>query len=184
MYKKIASNTLAQIISKVLTAIISIVLIGLLTKYLPMELYGSYNKIYSYLGIFAFLADLGLYTIAIREIASGNTPKEKIIGNILTLRTILGLAIWGLAILIALVLPGYHDTLTLMAIAIVGAFTLVSLINSSLLALMQSQMKMEFSVVSLIAGKLLNLGLIALALLFIFRESSEVSFAFLAVFVA
>ena len=184
LYKKIASNTIAQIVSKMLTALISIVLIGLLTKYLPMELYGSYNKVYSYLGIFAFLADLWLYTIAIREISAWHTAKEKIIGNIMTLRTILGLWIWVLAIFIALVLPGYHDTLTLIAIAIVGAFTLVSLINSSLLALMQSQMKMEFSLVSLISGKLLNLGLIALALLYIFQESSEVSFAFLSVFIA
>lgn len=49
---------------------------------------------------------------------------------------------------------------------------------------MQSQMKMEFSLVSLISGKMLNLGLIVLALLYIFQESSEVSFAFLSVFVA
>lgn len=58
MYRKIASNTLAQIVSKMMTAIISIVLIGILTKYLPIEQYGAYNKVYNYLGIFAFLADL------------------------------------------------------------------------------------------------------------------------------
>lgn len=182
LYKKIASNTIAQIISKALTAIISIFLIGILTKYLPQELYGSYNKVYSYLGIFAFLADLGLYTIAIREIAQGTTSKEKIIGNVLTLRALLWVAIWGIALLLALFLPGYHDSLTLLAIAIVGAFTLVSLINSSLLALMQSQMKMEFSVISLVAGKLLNLGMIAIFLMYIFTDSS--SYAFISVFVA
>jgi len=58
LYKKIASNTIAQVVSKILTAGISIFLIGVLTKYLPIELYGSYNKVYSYLWIFAFLADL------------------------------------------------------------------------------------------------------------------------------
>lgn len=79
MYKKIASNTIAQIISKILTALISIFLIGILTKTLPLELYGSYNKVFSYLGIFAFLADLGLYTIAIREISKGKEKAEKII---------------------------------------------------------------------------------------------------------
>lgn len=184
MYKKIASNTIAQIFSKILTAIISIFLIGILTKYLPIELYGSYNKIYSYLWIFAFLADLGLYTIAIREISQGHTSKEKIIWNILSLRTVLWLGIWALALLIALFLPWYHDSLSLWAIAIVGAFTLVSLINSSLLALMQSQMKMEFSVFSLIFWKLLNLGLIALILLFIFTDPQEIHIAFLWVFVA
>lgn len=184
MHKKIASNTLIQILSKVITAIISVVLIGILTKYLPIELYGSYNKIYSYLWIFAFLADLWLYTIAVREISLGKEKKEKIIGNILTLRTILGLAIWFLAVAIACFLPGYNDTLTLIAIGIVWAFTLVSLINSSLLALMQSQLKMEYSFISLIAGKIVNITLIALCLIFIFYDTSQVSFAFISVFIA
>lgn len=183
MYKKIASNTLAQILSKALTAIISIFLIGILTKHLPMELYGSYNKVYNYLGIFAFLADLGLYTIAVREISQKKESLEKIVWNVLTLRTILGLGVWGIAFLIALYLPGYNTSLTLWAIAIVGGFTLVSLINSSILALMQSQMKMEFSLVSLVSGKLINLWLIAYFLVFLFSDSSQQGLAFISVFI-
>jgi O-antigen/teichoic acid export membrane protein len=58
MLKKIASNTVAQILSKVGTAIISIFLISILTNYLSIELYGLYLKIYNYIGIFVFLADL------------------------------------------------------------------------------------------------------------------------------
>ena len=184
LYKKIASNTISQILSKMITALISIFLIGILTKYLPMELYGSYNKIYSYLGIFAFLADLWLYTITIREISQAEHKKEKIIGNVLSLRTLLWIAIWILAFIIALFLPGYNNILSLCAICIVGAFTLVSLINSSLLALMQSQMKMEFSLLSLVAWKLINLSLIALFLIFIFTDTSLTNVAFLSVFIA
>ena len=184
MYKKIASNTLFQIASKAITAFISIFLIWILTKYLPIELYGSYNKVYSYLWIFAFLADLGLYTITIREISQKKVDPEKIIGNVLTLRTILWLGIWILAFWVAFLLPWYHDTLTLSAIFIVGAFTLVSLINSSILALMQSQMKMEFSLLSVVAGKILNIILIALFLIFIFTDPSENSLAFIFVFIA
>jgi len=33
-------------------------MISVLTKYFSPEWYGEYNKIYNYLGIFAFLADL------------------------------------------------------------------------------------------------------------------------------
>jgi O-antigen/teichoic acid export membrane protein len=39
MFKKIASNTISQIFSKVATAIIAIFLISLLTNYLTVELY-------------------------------------------------------------------------------------------------------------------------------------------------
>lgn len=184
MYKKIASNTIAQIISKALTAFISIFLIGLLTKYLPMELYGSYNKVYSYLWIFAFLADLWLYTIAIREISQKKESTETIVWNILTLRTILWVWVVIIALFWALFLPWYNDFLTLSAIAIVWVFTVVSLINSSLLALMQSQMKMEFSLISVVAGKVLNISLIAYFLIFVFTGPGEVSIAFLSVFFA
>ena len=58
MLKKIALNTLSQILSKGITSIISLFLISVLTKYLPIEMYGQYNKVYNYLAIFAFLADL------------------------------------------------------------------------------------------------------------------------------
>ena len=68
MFKKIASNTIYQVLSKVWTAIISIFLLSILTNYLTIELFWLYSKIYNYLWIFSFFADLGLYTIAIREI--------------------------------------------------------------------------------------------------------------------
>jgi O-antigen/teichoic acid export membrane protein len=48
MLKKIASNTIAQIISKATTSIIAIFLISVLTNYLSVEMYGMYNKIYNY----------------------------------------------------------------------------------------------------------------------------------------
>ncbi len=184
LYKKIASNTLAQILSKFLTALISIFLIGILTKYLPIELYGSYNKVYNYLGIFAFLADLGLYAIMIREISLGRVKAEKIIWNVLTLRTWLGLCIIGLAYLIALFTPGLQDPLILIAILVVWVFTLISLINSALLALMQSQMKMEFSLFSVVFGKIINISLVAIFLMIVFVWEGAQSLAFISVFVA
>lgn len=184
MYKKIASNTFSQILSKIITAGISIVLIGILTKYLPIEQYGNYNKIYSYLGIFAFLADLWLYTIAIREISKWDVSTHKIIWNILTLRLGLWLIIFILALWVAFLLPGYHEPSTLIAIAIVWVFTVVSLLNSSLLALMQSQMKMEFSLFSVVAGKLVNIGTIAFFLIYLFTDTIQSNLAFLSVFVA
>lgn len=184
MYKKIASNTIFQIISKVLTALISIFLIGILTKWLPIELYGTYNKVFSYLGIFAFLADLWLYTITVREISNGKVSAEKIIWNVLSLRILLAVIIWVFACSLAFFLPGYGDIYTFSAIVIVWFFTLVSLINSSLLALMQSQMKMEFSLFSLVAWKLLNILLVGVSILHVFTKQDDLYSAFISVFIA
>jgi len=172
MFKKIASNTIAQIISKILTALISIFLLSILTKYLTIEWFWLYSKIFNYLGIFAFLADLGLYTIMIREISGIDTKNnsrdvwqkylEKIVWNVLTLRVWLGIFIIFLALIIAYFLPWYNSNLELLSIFIIWIFTLISLINSTFLAYMQSQLKMEFSLISVVAGKILNLGLVLL----------------------
>ena len=184
MYKKIATNTIAQILSKIITAFISIFLIWILTKYLSLELYGSYNKVYNYLWIFAFLADLGLYAIMIREISLWKISAEKIVWNVLTLRTLLWMCAICIALVCAMFIPGLWDSLILSAIAIVWVFTLISLINSALLALMQSQMKMEFSLISVVAGKLLNISLVALFLIFVFSWIEQNDIAFISVFIA
>lgn len=176
MYKKIISNTLAQIFSKIGTALISIFLLSTLTNYLSLELFWLYNKVYNYLWIFAFLADLWLYTIAIREITANKDATPKIIGNIMTLRWILGIAIIFLSLVIAWGIPWYNSSLELSAIAIVGIFTLVSLFNSSILACMQANMKIEFNLFSTIFWKLSTLFSILCIVFFIFPKQTITDF--------
>ncbi|MDP2090594.1 MAG: oligosaccharide flippase family protein [Candidatus Gracilibacteria bacterium] len=171
MFTKIASNTISQIFSKAATAIISIFLISMLTNYLTVELYGLYSKVYNYIGIFVFLADLGLYAITIREITNDKDNSSKIVGNVMSLRLILGILILFFATAIAYFLPGYNSNLALISIAIASVFTIFQLLNSSILALMQANMQIEFSAVSLITSKLVNLGVIgAIAYIFYPKE--------------
>ncbi len=177
MFKKIVSNTLSQVLSKVWTAIISIFLIGILTKYLPMNLYGLYNKIYNYLWIFAFLADLGLYTIAIREITNNKKDTSKIVWNILTLRFFLWIIILFLALSVAYILPWYNSTIALISIFIVSIFTIVSLLNSAILALMQSYMKIEFSLFSVILWKILNIWLVGTIVFILYPKISSLNYS-------
>lgn len=176
MFKKIASNTIAQILSKFLTAFISLFLIGVLTKYLSPEMYWQYNKIYNYLAFFAFFADLGLYTIAIREISKEKKDAAKIIGNIMSLRLILWVGIIFIAIILAYFLPGYNSMLALYSIFIVGIFTIFSLLNSSVLSLMQAFMKIEFSLFSVVFWKIINFLWILLVVFFFFPKETTQNF--------
>ena len=181
MFKKIASNTIIQIISKIITAVIAIFLLSILTKYLSIEGFWLYSKIFNYLGIFAFLADLGLYTIMIREISEKNNSKntEKIVWNVLTLRIILGTIIIFVALIIAYFLPWYNSNLELLSIFIIWIFTLISLINSTFLAYMQSQLKMEFSLFSVVVGKILNLWLVLFIVYFLFIDNTQNSIIYI-----
>lgn len=160
MFQKIASSTISQVFSKAVTAIISIFFISILTNYLTVELYWTYSKIYNYIWIFVFLADLGLYTIAIREITNNKKESAKIVSNIMTLRLIMGIIILAFAVFLAFFIPWYNSELAIYSIFIVCIFTIFQLINSSILALMQANMKIEFSALSLIFWKLVNLILV------------------------
>ena len=173
MFKKIASNTISQILSKVWTAIISIFLLSILTNYLSVELFWVYSKVYNYLWIFAFLADLWLYTIAVREISKDEKSSSKIVWNIMTLRLILWIIIIFLAISIAYIIPWYNSKITLISIFIISIFTIFWLLNSSILSLMQAKQKIEFSLFSAIIWKLLNISLISLIVFYIFPKTIE-----------
>ena len=168
MFKKISSNTISQIISKVWTAIISIFLLSILTNYLSVELFWVYSKIYNYLWIFAFLADLWLYTIAIREISKNEKDSSKIVWNIMSLRLFLGIIILFLALALAYFIPWYNQKIVLISIFIVSIFTIFWLLNSSILSLMQAKLKIEFCFFSAIIWKLVNIWLIAIIVFLMF----------------
>jgi len=176
MIKKIATNTVAQALSKASTAIISIFLIKVLTNYLDIEWYWLYSKIYNYLWIFAFLADLWLYTIWIREISKNRDNAEKIAGNILTLRTISAVLIMLVAFVIALFLPWYNSFLALASIWIVWLFTIFSLINSTILSCMHAFLKSEKSLISVFTWKLVNIWIILWVVFIFMPKGTEYSF--------
>ncbi len=171
MFKKIFINTIVQILSKAWTAIISILLLSILTNYLSQELFWLYSKVYNYLWIFAFLADLGLYTITIREITKNREDAKKIVSNVMTLRALLWIIIIFLSVWIAYFLPWYNDKITIISIFIISIFTLISLLNSSILALMQANLKMEFSLFSTILWKLVTFLWICLVVFVFFKKS-------------
>ena len=163
--RKIYTNTLAQIGAKLLTALISIVMIKVLTNYLDIAGYGLYSKIYNYLSIFAVIADLGLYTITVRELTKYEDDEkmvEKISSNVLTLRTVSGLLILGLSLAIAPFLSGYDTPTAYIGIAIASLFTLAGLMNSSIMSYLQATLRTEFSLVANTSGKLLTFGMIVL----------------------
>lgn len=178
MLKKILSNTFTQILSKVGTAIISILLLSVLTNYLSQELFWLYSKVYNYLWIFAFLADLGLYTITIREVTKNKENSKKIVSNVMTLRSLLGIIIIFLSLVIAYFLPWYNEKIALVSIFIVSIFTLFSLVNSSILALMQANLKMEFSLFSTILWKLITFIWILLVVFLFYKKWEITDFSF------
>ena len=70
--RRVAYNTVVQVVGKVLTTLISLVLIAALTRYLGVSGYGSYTTIFAYIQFFAVLADFGFFWFFLREISKAS----------------------------------------------------------------------------------------------------------------
>ncbi|MBT7483850.1 oligosaccharide flippase family protein, partial [Candidatus Peregrinibacteria bacterium] len=110
MARKILSNTFIQVAGKIAGALVSVAIVKLITNFLSVDGYGQYVAIFEFLAFFGIAADLGLFTIAVREMAKDEKKTEFIIGNILSLRFILSISTMSLAVLAAFLIPQYSDT--------------------------------------------------------------------------
>lgn len=88
-FRKIYYNFLIASLSRLITGIIGLIIIGFLTRHLGQAGYGSYSTILAYLFIFSVFADFGLHLIHVREISRYPEKENFISSNIFTLRFVL-----------------------------------------------------------------------------------------------
>lgn len=156
--RNILSNLAWQILGKVVTALLSIVILKTITNYLGVAGYGQYTTVYEYLAFFGIAADFGLFTIAVREMAKNSKNIPFIIGNILSLRTITILLTMALAIGSAFLIPQYDNTWIPLGVFIAGLGTALTLLNGTISSVLQVYLKMEISAIATIFGKLVSTG--------------------------
>ncbi len=158
---RVAYNTIIQIISKGVTTLIGVATIFLLTRYLSVTGYGEYTTVFAFLGFFAIVADFGLFSIIVRDIAKTPEKKERIFNNIFTLRILLAITLLIVPPLIAIFIPQYSMNVKL-GVAIAGFSSFFILLNQLLVALFQVNLRMDKFVISDIVGRALILLLVIL----------------------
>lgn len=176
--RKILSNTAWQILGKVITAILGIVSIKFITNYLSRSTYGEYTTIYDYTALFAIVADFGLFTIAVREMAHDARKEmiEKIVGNVLSIRTALAVVSLGLGILVAFLIPAYRDSHIPYGVFIVSIATIITLIAGTTSSVLQFHLRMHWASIALTVGKLITVAYIVLTILYLFPNNPEAGF--------
>ncbi len=154
--RKILENTFVQVLGKLVTAALSIVVLKIITSYLGTAGYGDYTTIYQFLAFFGILADFGIYTITVKEMSRDESKIPMILGNVMGLRTFLVIFSMGLAILMAFLIPSYSDTLIPIGILIATLTTFVTLLNGTISSVLQVHLKMQYATVGLMIGKLIS----------------------------
>lgn len=159
--RKILWNTVAQIIGKTFIALIGIVIIKMITNYLGKTGYGEYTTAFEFLAFFGIVADLGLYTIGVREMAKDEKKIPMIIGNILTIRTVIVGLMVVLAAIAGFMVPKYAGTRIPIAIIVAGIATVFNIMTGTISSVLQVHLKMQYNSFASVMGKIVSVSYMA-----------------------
>jgi len=168
---KIASNTLVQIVGRIFVLALSLVSIKLITNYLGPSGTGYYNTVITYLSFFIVIADFGLFTVAVREIAKFPEKRRRILANTFSIRLWSSIIVTILAIFIA-GFTNYPNEIK-RGVMIAALFPIFNLTGSIYDVLFQVKLQMQkvviaeaiskiFAIVGVYLAVIYNLGFYAI----------------------
>jgi len=174
--RKILSNTVAQVGGKLIVALLGLAVVKISTNYLSLEGYGQYIAIYEFLAFFGIAADLGLFTIAVKEMSEDEDQTEKIIGNILSLRTILVTLTMLAAIITVFSVDRYQDTKVPIGVAIASITVFFTILDGTISSVLQAKLKMHIASFTTIVGKAISLGFMIYIVFYGFPQDNDTGF--------
>ncbi|HEB01441.1 MAG TPA: hypothetical protein ENI16_00395, partial [Candidatus Portnoybacteria bacterium] len=156
--RKIALNAIISAGARIIGIALALIILSLIARHLGQSGFGAYATVLAFLYIFNVLADLGLYSITIREISKEGAEEEKIVSNAFTLRLVAGLLMFGLASLIALFLPYPAQVKWGIVLAALGFWALSN--GQVLIGVFQKYLRMERVAIAELAGRIVHLALV------------------------
>jgi len=169
--RKVLSSTLVQVIGKVFIALFGIVTSKMLAVYLQPAERGLYESVYNVLALVGIVADMGLYTIAIREISQKKESMDKIIGNILSIRNVLCILSFLVTFLLVLFVPALQQgPMFILALVIASGSTMFALLNGTVTSVLQAVYEMKHATIAQVLGKLISFVMMAVAMFVIFLK--------------
>src|SRR6202040_1829071 len=112
--------------------------VAVLTRYLGPARYGQYGLAFSYTQLFGVIADVGLFTVVVREISKTPERTEALVGNAIAMRLALSFSALSLALGVALALP--YPQAVRIAILIAGGALTLDLLTASLTAVFSARL--------------------------------------------
>ncbi len=159
--RQIATSTLWQMGSQITMAVLSIITTKFVAIGLSQELAGNYNTAYGYLQLFGILADFGLYAVAVREVSKA-ADKEKVLGALLFLRSIILALSLGTALLFIWILPTWKGTPLPMSVTIASLVPLFTLLAGIIRTAFQVHYKLHFVFIAEVTQRIITVSLIGL----------------------
>jgi O-antigen/teichoic acid export membrane protein len=180
--QKVAFNTIAQILAKIITVAFGLALMILLTSHLGRDGYGDYMYILTLVVIFGSFTDWGTATIGVREAAKNPKKQDEILLNVCFVR--LFLVCLGALLMIAagyfLPLKTAHPLLVRQGIFIGSLILMIFALKASFGLIFQTKLQMQ----KLAMADILASGLVLLLSWFFLKWQFGLTSLILAVLLA
>ncbi len=158
--RRVTSATLLGLAGRGAVLLLGLVSIAITTRYLGPDRYGRFALALSFVQLFGVLADAGLTTIIVRELARKPERAASVLGSALALRSGLAVAAAGAAALAALLMPYPPDVRV--AVLIAGIPLVLGLLNSAFVAVLQSDLRAGRIAIADVAGRAAAVAAVAL----------------------
>lgn len=150
--RRVAYNTVAQVLGRVFTTATSIMTVTFLNSSLGPERWGSYVAITTYLGFFSVLADMGLNLLYLREISRMPEKIDEITSKFLGFRLVsAAFVLLAIAPLIATLVPVYRPYGAVILLLALSQFFLT--INQLAVSVVQARLMMDRALIADLAGR-------------------------------
>jgi len=153
--KAVFINTASQVIVRFITLAFTLISIKLLTNYLGAAGVGKYNTITAYVNLFIVVADLGLFSVTVREISKNPEKERKILSNVLVIRLISTILACGVAVFIVYMTK--YDQQIKLGTLIATGFLFFNLMASVYDIALQYRLKMQYSAIAEFLSKFITI---------------------------
>lgn len=175
--KRIAKNTLVLTVADIFSKMLSLILLAYIARFLGDVGFGKYSFALSFTALFAVLADMGLSTLTIREVARDKNKADRYLGNIALIKTLLSLLTFALIFITINFMHYPHDTT--IAVYILGLYWILTSFAQFFRSIFRAFEQMEYEALTIIIERTIAVslalfvlvrgyGLIELALVILF----------------
>lgn len=168
--QRIAINSGLLLLAYGFQALVSLVIVGVVARYLGQAGLGRYAFIITFIELFTAIVDMGMNRILVREIARGREDSTRLTSAIWTMRLLLAFIVF---VVVALLAANNGDPYLWLATMAFFVAQVIYLQGDVLAAMLQGYQRMEYTFWSILIAQILlltltltvvwlNLGLVAL----------------------
>lgn len=166
--QRIAKNTGVLLVAQVASYLLAFFYMMYIARYLGAAGFGILSFALAFTGIFAVLADIGLQTLMVREVARNKSLARKYLANVTLMKIILVTITFGLIVL-TINLMGYPAE-TIKVVYLLALSVVFSAFTGMFYSIFQAYERMEFQAI----GQMLNAALILGGVIFAMRVGLSV----------